>query len=311
MAGAMRATSARNCVLPLRQFMAIPDRPGKLGLMPGYLGAAGSADPARFGVKIVSKFERPPGDPHGTHVGAVLLFDAVTGLPLALLEGGTLTAIRTAATTALATETLARADAEHLLVIGSGEEARYHIPALLGVRRFRRLTVWARRLEQAERLLADLQLPATLATAVAADLSQAVAQADVICTVTSAKEPILRGAWLVSGTHLNLVGSAIPTTAEVDSAAVARGRFYVDYLDAARAAAGELLAAIRAGIVDESHVVGELGEVLLGRRPGRSSAEEITIYKSLGVTTQDLAAAEVAYRLARERRLGREIDLGE
>ncbi|MCB1626027.1 MAG: ornithine cyclodeaminase family protein [Pseudomonadales bacterium] len=309
MAGAMRATSARNCVLPLRQFMPIPERPGKLGLMPGYLGAEGDV-PARFGVKIVSKYERPPGDPHGTHVGAVMLFDGAQGLPLALFEGGTLTAIRTAATTALATEMLARADARHLLIVGAGEEARYHIRALLRVRPFELLTVWARRPERAADMLSALQLPSTLKQAVAADLSSSVGEADVICTVTSAKEPILRGEWLPGGVHLNLVGSAIPTTAEVDSIGVARGRFFVDYIDAAKAQAGELLAAIRTGAVTEDHIAGEIGDVLLGRKPGRESPTEITIYKSLGVTTQDLAAAELAYRLACERGIGQQIDLG-
>jgi ornithine cyclodeaminase len=309
---AMIATSQRNCVLPLRQFMPVPGRPGKLGLMPGYLGG----DDECFGVKIVSKFERPPGDPHGSHVGAVMLFAAATGLPLALIEGGTLTAIRTAAMTAAATDALARADARHLLVVGAGEEAWHHARALRCVRPFETVTVWARNRERAAQLVARLADDAVGTSTdpgpswqVADDLPAAFALADVVCTVTSAKAPIVRGEWCRPGQHLNLVGSAIPTTAEVDDATVARGRFFVDYIDAARAAAGELLSAIRNGVVREDHVAGEIGEVLLGRVPGRRAADEITIYKSLGVTTQDLAAGHRAWREARARGLGQSLEL--
>ena len=305
MRAAMMATSERQCVLPLRQFMPIPGRPGKLGLMPGYLG--GDADV--FGVKIVSKYERLPGDPHGTHVGAVMLFDASTGLPLALLEGGSLTAIRTAAVTALATAALARPDAQVLAVFGTGEEAWHHVRSLLPTRPFSQLLIWGRSIERAHALVGRLNLPAHVVARVVPSAADAIAAADVACTVTSAKTPFLQGAWLQPGLHLNLVGSAIPTTAEVDDATVARGRFYVDFIDAARAQAGELLNAIRSGAVGADHIVGELGEVLSGRKPGRRDANEITIYKSLGVTTQDLAAARCALREALARGIGRDVEL--
>jgi ornithine cyclodeaminase/alanine dehydrogenase-like protein (mu-crystallin family) len=305
MRGAMRATSERQCVLPLRQFMPIPGKPGKLGLMPGYLGG----DAECFGVKIVSKFERLPGDSHGSHVGAVMLFDATSGLPVALFEGGALTAIRTAATTAMATDVLARADSRCLAIFGAGEEAWHHIPALLAVRRFERLIVWGRSVERVRALLDRLTLPSGVRAEAAESVKQALAHADVACTVTSAKEPFLRGEWLRPGTHLNLVGSAIATTAEVDDAAVVTSKFYVDYIEAARAAAGEYLNAVKSGAVTEQHIVGEIGEVLLGRKPGRTNAAEITLYKSLGVTTQDLAAAQLALRHARQQGIGRELTL--
>jgi ornithine cyclodeaminase/alanine dehydrogenase-like protein (mu-crystallin family) len=304
---AMIATSQRNCVLPLRQFMAMPGRPGKLGLMPGYIGGDGEC----FGVKIVSKFERPPGDPHSSHVGAVLLFDADNGLPLALLDGATLTAIRTASMTALATDTLARPDARRLLIVGTGEEAWYHARALLHARPFEEVSIWGRQAERAAALAARLQQRSEVRFRAVTDLADACASADVICTVTSAKEPVLRGEWLRDGVHLNLVGSAIATTAEVDGAAVARGRFFVDYREAALAAAGELLAAIRAGLVTEAHIVAEIGAVLAGTEPGRRSPGEITIYKSLGVTTQDLAAGWCAWREAEAAGLGSELDLND
>ncbi len=302
---AMIATSQRDCVLPLRQFMAVPGRPGKLGLMPGYIGGEGEC----FGVKIVSKFERPPGDPHGSHVGAVLLFDADTGLPLALLDGATLTAIRTASMTALATDALARPDARRLLIVGAGEEAWFHARALQHARPFEQIDIWARQVERAEALAARLQPDGKVRFRAVTDLPGACASADVICTVTSAKEPVLHGDWLPEGVHLNLVGSAIATTAEVDGAAVARGRFFVDYRDAALAAAGELLGAIRAGLVTEAHIEAEIGQVLAGTHPGRRGAREITIYKSLGVTTQDLAAGWCAWREAEAAGIGGMLDL--
>lgn len=309
---AMRATSRRECVLPLRQFMGIPGRAGKLGLMPGYLGA----DRECFGVKIVSKFERAPGDPHGSHVGAVMLFDADTGLPVALLEGGTLTAIRTASMTALATDVLARPDARRLLIVGTGEEAWHHARALVHVRPFEQITIWGRDPVRAQHLVERL-LPLLGRDAAGgacrvqshADLPRAIADADVVCTVTSAKMPFVRGEWLPAGVHLNLVGSAIPSTAEVDDTAVARSRFYVDYREAAMAAAGELLGAIERGVVTPEHVRGEIGEVLLGGIVGREHAEDITLYKSLGVTTQDLAAGLRALQEAQAQGLGGTLEL--
>lgn len=293
MRAAMIATSARRCVLPLRQFMPIPERPGKLGLMPGYLGGNDEC----FGVKIVSKFERPAGDPHGSHVGAVMLFAAATGLPVALIEGGMLTAIRTASMTAAATAALARADSRHLLIVGAGEEAWHHARAVLGVRPFESVTIWARDSKRAGQLVARLTMTHDENSAgqrprwqVADDLARAFSSADVVCTVTSAKTPIISGEWCRVGQHLNLVGSAIPTTAEVDDLTVSRARFFVDYREAAFAAAGELLGAISRGVVDASHVRGEIGEVFAGHCTGRETDTDITLYKSLGVTTQDLAA---------------------
>lgn len=309
---AMIATSRRDCVLPLRQFMVVPKRAGKLGLMPGYLGG----DDECFGVKIVSKFERPPGDPHGSHVGAVLLFAADTGLPLAMLEGGSLTAIRTASMSAAATDVLARADARRLLIVGAGEEAWHHARALSCIRFFESASIWARNADRASRLvdrLATASPPvAALASPqwqVALDLASACAAADVICMVTSAKEPFFSGEWCRPGQHINLVGSAIPTTAEVDDAMVRRSRFFVDYREAAFAAAGELLGAISRGVVTEAHVCGEIGEVFIGAVPGRQQPDDITVYKSLGVTTQDLAASVRVFREAERENIGQIIDI--
>jgi ornithine cyclodeaminase/alanine dehydrogenase-like protein (mu-crystallin family) len=316
---AMTAASRGDTVLPLRTSMNVPDSTGRLILMPGYLAATGAVPARAFGVKVVAKFVREPGDPLGTHVGAVLLLCADTGRLLALLEGGTLTALRTAAASALATRTLARTDADVVAILGAGEEAFRHAVSMCAVRPVRELRLWARSADRAHSLLprvrealAAASLPRARpapALRVAGSVAEAVAGAAIVCTTTSAKEPILRGEWLDAGTHVNLVGSAIPTTAEVDAECVRRARVYVDYRPAAAAEAGELRAAIAAGIVTPEHIVGEIGEVLLGRVAGRASPDDVTVYKSLGIAAQDLAAAAWAYSAAHEGNRGVIVDL--
>lgn len=305
MMDAMVQVSQRRVVQPLRQFMAIPETTGRLGLMPGAI-----AEPHRFGLKIVNKYVRAPGDPLGTHVGMVVLCDAVSGVVLAILEGGTLTAIRTAATSGLATRLLAREDATHLAMIGAGEEAHVHIEAMLAVRPIDKITVWNRTRAKAEHLLEHLELPRGVEIRIADSAEAAVKQADVVCTVTSSTTPVLKGAILPKGCHVNLVGAAVATSAEVDSAFVKAGKFYVDYREAAMAAAGELLNAIKDGTVTEAHIVGEIGEVLLRTKPGRETSDEVTIYKSLGVSAQDLVAAEFLYQQAKGKGRGLSFELG-
>jgi ornithine cyclodeaminase/alanine dehydrogenase-like protein (mu-crystallin family) len=300
MRSAMMQVSQGRAVLPLRQFMAIPDAPGKLAVMSGTL-----ADPPLFGVKTVAKYRHPPGSPHGSHVGVLQLFDAATGLLLAIIEGGSLTAIRTAAASALATDALARPEASRLAILGTGEQARRHVTAMAAVRPIAEVRVWGRSLANARAFAEALDLPARAF----ADAAEAVADADIICTTTPAVDPILFGAMVAPGTHINLVGSAIADTAEADEALVARSEFFVDYRVAALAQAGELRRAIAAGLVGPEHVRGEIGEVLLGTAVGRSSAAAITVYKSLGVTAQDLAAGAVVLAAARAGGMGRDIAL--
>jgi ornithine cyclodeaminase len=299
---AMRAVSRGDTVMPLRQYLTIPGSRGKFTLMPGYTGS-----PRCFGVKIVSKFERAPDSPHGSHVGAVMVFSADEGLPVALLDGSELTAIRTAAASALATRTLARPDARRLAIIGCGTQARHHVAALLEVRAVERVLVWGRNRSRVEDFIARLPLPGGVEVDAADSVEAAVAEADIVTTVTSAKTPVLRGAWLRPGTHVNLVGAAIREAAEADVETVRRSRFFVDYRESAMAQAGELLDAIDQGLVTAAHVAGEIGEVLAGQVPGRRSDTEITVYKSLGVAAQDLAAGWHAWVKASERSLGVEV----
>ncbi len=296
---AMRAVSRGDTIMPLRRYMDIPDHGGKFTLMPGYLG-----EPCTFGVKIVSKYPRSPDSPYGSHVGAVMIFDSEQGIPLALMDGSELTAIRTAAASALATRILARADAATLAILGTGTQAQHHVQALTCVRPITEVRVWGRTHAYANRLVRRLALPASVAARVCDSARRAVDGADIVCTTTSAAEPVLEGKWLAPGCHVNLVGAAIASSAEADVDVVTRSRFYVDYKASAMDQAGELLAAIRDGVVSESHIAGEIGDVLAGRVAGRRDDEEITVYKSLGVAAQDLAAAHAAFRNAESRNIG-------
>lgn len=294
---AMRAVSRGDTIMPLRRYMDIPGQGGKFTLMPGYLG-----EPCTFGVKIVSKYPRSPDSPHGSHVGAVMIFDSEEGIPLALLDGNELTAIRTSAASALATRILARPDGATLAILGTGTQARHHVQALTCVRPITEVRVWGRTGAHARRLVR--RLPASVSGSVCDSAREAVEGADLVCTTTSAAEPVLEGKWLAPGCHVNLVGAAIASSAEADIDVVTRSRFFVDYRASAMDQAGELLAAIRDGAVSESHIAGEIGEVLDGNAPGRRDDGEITVYKSLGVAAQDLAAACAAFRNAERKDIG-------
>ena len=301
---AMLVTSRRDVTLPIRQFMPIPDAPGKLAIMPGTLG-----DPACFGIKLVCKYDRPHGDPLGTHVGMVMLFDSAKGEPLAMIEGSSLTAIRTSAASALATDILARKNATRLAIIGNGEQAMRHVHAMMAVRSIDNITVWGRDAGRSACFAEAVEAATGIPAQSCGSSATAVSGADIICTTTAAKSPVLFGKDLKAGQHVNLVGAAIPTAAEIDDEAVAKGRFYVDYEEAAMAAAGELLGAIERGLVTERHIVGEIGNVIAGSAAGRANDDEITIYKSLGLASQDLAAAHAVWHMAEAEDRGMAIDL--
>jgi ornithine cyclodeaminase/alanine dehydrogenase-like protein (mu-crystallin family) len=294
---AMVSTSRRAVELPLRRGMVLPGGLGVIGMMPGYVGE----DTASAGVKLVSLV--PPERRRGSsHLGLMVLYDADGLIPQAIVCGATVTALRTAAVSALATSVLARPEASVLAILGAGEQAAAHIPALMAVRRFKKIVIWARRREQADALAASLQVPAELV--VASSVQEAVAAADVVCTLTSAREPILQGEWLAPGAHINLVGSSSADAREADDAVVQRSRFFVDYIPSTLDQAGELLHAKNAGLVDDSHIVAELGAVLEGTAEGRRNAEEITVYKSLGIAAQDVVTAREVYRAACAANLG-------
>jgi ornithine cyclodeaminase len=269
----------------------IPLGDGRMfGIMPGALG-----ERTMFGAKLISVFPENFAKGVQSHQGVVVLFDGESGAPICVVHAGEVTAIRTAAASAVATDALARPDASRLAILGYGEQGLTHARAISRVRPLRAVAVWGRSAQRAGEFAAKLGAELGLPVTAHADVESAVSEADIICTVTSAAEPILRGAWVRPGTHVNLVGSSFAGPVEVDSDLVVRARFIADHREGVLAQGAEFLRAKQAGMVGDDHVVGEIGQVLDGVLPGRQSSGQITVYKSLGHVVQDLAAAQALY----------------
>jgi ornithine cyclodeaminase/alanine dehydrogenase-like protein (mu-crystallin family) len=299
----MIAVSERRVVLPLRSIMVMPGETGMMGNMSGYLG-----DPACFGVKLVSLIPRNQPPQYSSHLGLVLLFEAEHGCPVALLDGAEITALRTAAASGLATRLLARPEAGDLALLGAGEQASSHLRAMLAVRTLRRVRVWARDTRKAAAFAKEEEARHGIRIETSPTVREAVAGADIICTVTKAREPILLGEWLAPGAHLNVVGSSVAAAAEIDTAAVVRSRFFVDWRESTVNEGGEYLRALKAAAITPEHILGEIGEVANGSKAGRQSPSDITLYKSLGVAPQDLASAHYVLEKARTAGVGQVID---
>lgn len=304
----MRQVSRGEAVLPLRQAMPLPNGRGLFGMMPGYLGA-GPDRPDTFGIKLLSLFPENSKVGLPSHLGLMVLSEAETGKPLAILNADIITSLRTAAASGLATRVLSRPDSQILAIIGTGEQARSHVRAMLSVRDIKEILVWGRNEAHAQALCEQFSDIDGVVCEPRPTVEAAVRNAEIICTVTASKTPILYGRWISVGAHLNLVGSSTATVSEVDTEAVTRGKFYVDYRNSALNEAGELLKAIEQGAISESHILGEIGSVMLGEIPGRQRSDDITIYKSLGISAQDLSVAWYLYRHACERGLGELIEL--
>jgi len=265
----------------------IPLSEGRLfGIMPGAMGAH-----SVFGAKLLSVFEGNAAKGRQSHQGLVVLFDPESGEPVCAAHAGEITAIRTAAASAVATDALARKDASHLAILGTGEQAATHARAISKVRKLESISIWGRSPERAGALAGKLQVELRIPCSTAAAVKEAVAQADIVCTVSGASEPILHGEWVRPGTHVNVVGSGYAGPAEIDNDLVARSRFIADSREGVLRQGAEFLRAKAAELVADEHVVGEIGEVLIGKFPGRQTEEEITVYKSLGHIVQDLASA--------------------
>ncbi|MFQ5599686.1 MAG: ornithine cyclodeaminase family protein [Candidatus Krumholzibacteriia bacterium] len=303
MTTAFRALARRDVVLPLRPVMWLPERVGALGMMPGYLG-----DPDVMGIKVVSVFPGNVRTPYESHQGAVLLFDTRNGSLLALVDAGEITAIRTAAVSGLATRLLARPDAGDLAIQGAGAQAHAHLEAMRLVRDIRRVRVWSRTPENARRF-AQLESHAIPTEAVATP-REAVEGADLICTTTSAREPVLLGDWIAPGAHINAVGSCVPVTRELDTAAVARSRLFVDCLESALHEAGDFIIPKEEGAIDDDHIQGEVCAVLVEQIPGRRTAAEVTLFESLGLAIEDIATAHHVFEKAKREGAGTRIEIG-
>lgn len=281
----------------VRSTMAMPT--GLLGFMPCYLGAR-----HKFGAKIISVY--PENSKRGlpSHQGQVLLFEEETGEPVALVDAGAITDIRTAAVSAAVTDLLARKDSRHLAMLGSGAQAIAHLEAMLAVRDIQEVTVWSYPKAHGEQYVENMKkkypkLPITLCETAA----DAVKGADIICTVCHCTDPILFGNMVSPGTHINAVGACTPTTREVSSDLVKLARLYVDQVEACRAESGEYLIPLKEGIITKDHIVGTVGAAMLGRIPGRLSPQEITLFDSLGLATEDVVCADALYqeKLAQEK----------
>jgi ornithine cyclodeaminase/alanine dehydrogenase-like protein (mu-crystallin family) len=284
---AMIALSDGRVRQELRSFIGLGE--GRtFAIMPAALG-----ERAAFGAKLVSVFA--DGQGHKSHEGVVILFDGESGAPVCMVDAGEVTAIRTPAASAAATDGLARNDADSLAVLGVGRQALGHIVAIAQVRELTSVAVWGRDPARTAAFAQEAALETGLNVRAAEGAEAAVAGAAIVCTVTAAADPILSGAWISPGTHVNLVGSSGPAQAEADADLVARARFIVDHRPHVLAHGGEFLRAKAAGVVGDGHIAAEIGEVFAGIAPGRTSAEQITVYKSLGHAVQDLAVAAWLY----------------
>lgn len=298
MAGALSALARGDAVLPLRSVTAQPDEAGFLGLMPSYLG-----EPRAIGVKAVTVFPGNSATRYESHQGAILVFECSHGQLLAIVDAGTVTEIRTAAVSALATRLLAREDAGVLALLGSGTQAGAHLAAMRAVRPIREVRVWSRNAEHARAFAARYGATAF------ASAREAVTGAEIVCTVTGATAPILFGEWLAPGAHVNAVGASVPPFRELDSAAVARSRVFVDRRESAENEAEDIRVPLREGTIGPAHVLGELGDLLLRRVAGRVAAADVTLFKSLGLAVEDLAAAHHVYAAAVAQGAGAAVDL--
>jgi ornithine cyclodeaminase/alanine dehydrogenase-like protein (mu-crystallin family) len=285
--------------LPLRPIVQPPGEPHFLGLMPTFRGG----ERPLYALKTVAIFPGNPARGLDPHQGTVTLYDGETGEVLAVMNASPITAIRTAAVSGLATRALAREDARVLAVIGAGHQAHPHLAAMLEARQFEDIRISARTRESAERLAAEWPL----ARAVDSN-EEAVHEADVICTVTQSAEPVLQYEWLSPGAHVNAVGACLPHTRELDTATVVHSSFFTDRRESCVNEAGDYVIPLGEGAIADGHIKAELGEVLAGTAPGRESRDEITVFESLGLAVEDLAAAEYLVRRARETGAGTELE---
>jgi alanine dehydrogenase len=305
-AEAFRALSSGEAVMPRRTVTHIEPHAGIHLCMPCYLPPG--LEP--LSVKLVTVYpENPPKHSLPTVQGVLLLYEAPTGRLLAVIDAEHLTAMRTGAASGVATQCLARADASRALIFGSGRQAGPQLEAVCTVRPILSAQVLTLDTAEGERLCSlmrdRLGIPVTLAT----DVAVAIEQADVICTATTSPKPVFDGDRLRPGTHINAVGAFTPSTRELDTATMRRGRVYVDHKEAARAEAGDILIPIAEGAIGFGHIVGEIGEVLIGATPGRTSEDEITVFKSVGVAAQDAATGAHVYAAAVAEGVGQQTGL--
>ena len=289
---------------PLRSIMRFPDGTGLLGMMPAYL-----ANLKTTGMKLITVMPGNHGSRYDSHQGFVILFEMVHGCPVAIVDASSVTAIRTAAVSAVATGELARQDSKSLAILGSGVQAVTHLEAMLEVRDINNVRVWSRNKTHARTFVEQARDRYAIGIDAVRTAREAVTAADIICTVTSSPEPVLKGQWLTVGTHINAVGACVRTCRELDTEAVLKSRLYVDLIESAQNEAGDFLMPRQEGVLGDDHILGELGDVMSGKVRGRTSRDEITLFKGLGIGIEDLAVADYVYTQAMKNNAGFSIDL--
>ena len=304
MAEALASLSRGEMHQPLRMVVKPPDSAGVIAMMPAYR----SGVEAVYGLKAICVFPGNAAIGKDAHQGGVLLFSGETGEPLALMNASAITAIRTAAVSAVATRLLAREDACELAIIGAGVQARTHLAAMTCVRELKRARIVSRRIENARKFAGELQTNYQFTIEPVASAEEAVRDADLIVTATTAFEPVLQRDWISPGAHINAVGTYSRAAREIDTATMVAAKLFVDRRESALNEAGDYLIAAREGAIGPEHIRAEIGEVLLGSASGRTTRDQITLFKSLGLAVEDLAAADYLYQKARKNSFGTWVD---
>lgn len=275
---------------PLRSAMLIPGENGLLSMMPGYVNKQDI-----MGIKSVSVYPENANIGLESHQGSVTLFNALNGTPLAIMEAGQITAIRTAAVSGLATRILAKKNSKILAILGSGIQARTHIEAMTTILNLEEIRVWSKNKKNAKKLVEEQRKKYAIPFRPFDTVNEAIYNADIICTTTAAVEPILQGKYLMQGVHINAVGSSVRNTRELDGFAIKLSKLYVDKIESTINESGDFLMAKQEGTIDDNHIIGTLGEILTKQKKGRNNINDITLFKSLGLAVEDIATAFFIY----------------
>ena len=296
MAEALATTARGGAVLPLRQMVSLPGGRNLLAVMPAAL--AGADGHLAIGAKVMTVFPDNAETPYDSHIGVVLYFDDTHGRLLAIIDASTVTAIRTAAVSGVATRLLALPNASDLAILGAGLQATTHLEAMLAVRPITRVRLWNRGAARALAFAGWAKQRVGVTVEVCDSAESAVRDAQIVCTVTASREPVLRGAWLSPGVHVNAAGAAISTARELDTQAVVQSRLFVDRTESALCEAGDFLIPRSEGAIEDGHILGDLGSLVTGAVRGRERDDDRTLFKSLGLAVEDVAAARFIYERA-------------
>jgi alanine dehydrogenase len=296
--------STGKAVMPVRLVVPLPQIQGRITSMPGYL-----TEDKALGMKVVTYFHNNPEQNLPAILAMVMLFSASTGKMIAVMDGSYITAIRTACASAMATKALANPETPVLGILGAGVQAQAHIQALRRVRELSKIKLYSPSGISAANVKKELEQIAGVPIEIAKSAEETVRNSDLVVAATTAQEPILKFEWLKPGAHVNAVGSHRPDSREIDGATVARSKVVVDSRDAIMAECGDILLAIKEKSITENDIYAEIGEVLAGVKPGRSSASEVTLYKSVGIAIQDVATAQLVYHKALEFKVGTNVEI--